>query len=96
MSGIVNVVINPLQSQRFCAYKKGKKGDYGKLKHLRQNTVNNETDTEPGPYAINVSQVIQFSRRPLLTFNFPFNPASWDALYYTFDCGNLVLAMKLM
>lgn len=53
--------------------------------------MNNETDAESGPFAINVSQVIQFSSRSLLTFNFPSDPASWDALYYTCDCGNLVL-----
>ena len=54
--------------------------------------MNSETDTLPRPFAINVSQVIQFSL--VLTFHFLFNPAFWDALHYIRDCGNQMLVVK--
>lgn len=75
MSKIVNVVINPLPWQRSCAYKKGKKGRLGQSEASLSQAANNEPDTEPGPFSINASQVMQLSGRPVLTFYFTFNPS---------------------
>ncbi len=61
-----------------------KKERLGQIEASLRKAVNNKADREPGPFAINVSQVIQFSSRSVLTFNSALHPASWDALYYTF------------
>lgn len=58
MSGIVNVVINPLNWQRFYVVKKKGGGGLRWIEASLRKTANNETDMETTLYAIDASQVI--------------------------------------
>lgn len=56
---------------------------------------NNETDTGPGQFAINISQVIQLSAASFLTCHFRLRLKFWDdALIYKLHLGNLVFVDK--
>lgn len=74
--------------------KKGRKGRLGQIEASPRKAVNKEA----GPFAINVSQVIQLSRRSVLTFNFPTQAGILGCvvLYLCSDCGNIELVARLL